>query len=257
MAFYSLFSRWRGRRVDIPDALWMTALARHPYARALGPADQERLVSLAAGFLAAKAVDGADGLIPTEEMRAHVAIRASVPILHLGLEYYSDWYAVVLYPSDFRVHDEFVDETGVVHRGNRELCGESLTQGPVVLSWPAIEEDMQHIDLDLVIHECAHKIDLLNGDADGYPPLHAGMNPQQWTESFRQAYESFCEAVEREQPVTLDPYAATDPAEFFAVVSETFFVTPWLVASELPAVYEQLRLFYRQDPVVVLAGNST
>jgi hypothetical protein len=256
MALHSLFSRWRGRHRDIPQALWRTALASHPYAHALDRGDQERLIALAAGFLAAKPVEGADGLTPTDDMRAHIALRACVPILRLGLEYYSDWYSVVLYPSDFRVHEEYVDEAGVLHRGSRELCGESLTQGPMVLSWPAIEEDMQHADLDLVVHECAHKIDLLNGDADGYPPLHAGMDPRRWTESLRQAYDALCDAVEREQPVALDPYAATDPAEFFAVVSETFFVTPRLVADELPAVYEQLRLFYRQDPATVLDGRS-
>jgi Mlc titration factor MtfA (ptsG expression regulator) len=252
MALGSLFTRWRGKGDDIPEPLWQTALAHHPYARALARHEQERLKLLAAGFLAAKSVEGADGLIPSDEMRAHIALRACVPILYLGLEYYSDWYAVVLYPSDFRVQDEHVDEAGVVHSGTRELCGESLTQGPVVLSWPAIVEDMQHPDLDLVVHECAHKIDLLNGDADGYPPLHTGMDPQRWTASFQQAYDALCESVDREQPVSLDPYAATNPAEFFAVASETFFATPWLLLEALPAVYEQLRLFYRQDPGAVL-----
>lgn len=252
MALGSLFTRWRAKGRNIPEPMWQTALAQHPYARALPRHEQERLKLLAAGFLATKSVEGADGLIPTDEMRAHVALRACLPILNLGLEYYSDWYAVVLYPCDFRVHDEHLDEAGVVHHGTRELCGESLTQGPVVLSWPAIVEDMRHADLDLVVHECAHKIDLLNGDADGYPPLHAGMNPQRWTASFRQAFDALCESVDREQPVPLDPYAATDPAEFFAVASETFFVTPRLVADELPSVYEQLRLFYRQDPSLIL-----
>lgn len=255
MTLGSLFTRWRDKSGVIPGPLWQTALACHPYIRALDRAEQGRLIMLATGFLAAKTVEGADSLIPTDEMRAHIALRASVPVLHLGLEYYSDWYSVVLYPSDFRVHDELVDEAGVVHRGTRELCGESLTQGPMVLSWPAIEEDMQHADLDLVIHECAHKIDLLNGDADGFPPLHAGMDPRRWTASLKQAYDALCESVDREQPVPLDPYAATDPAEFFAVASEAFFVTPWQVADELPAVYEQLRLFYRQDPATALKAK--
>jgi Mlc titration factor MtfA (ptsG expression regulator) len=116
---------------------------------------------------------------------------------------------------------------------------------------------MQHAELDLVIHECAHKIDLLNGGADGYPPLHAGMDPRRWTTSLQQAYDALCKSIDREQPMSLDPYAATDPAEFFAVASETFFVTPWLIADELPAVYEQLCLFYRQDPVIALKGHPS
>lgn len=251
MPFTSLLRLWGRRSLTLPDSLWEAAIRCHPYARLLTTRDRNQLITLAGRFLASKAVEGAHGLLPTDDMRAHVAMRACLPILRLGLEYYSDWYAMVLHPADFRVHDEYTDEAGVVHRGARDLCGESLTQGPVVLSWPAIEDDMEHADLDLVIHECAHKIDLLNGDADGYPPLHASMDSSRWTESFGTAYDELCRTVDGGGTAPIDPYATTDPAEFFAVSSETFFVAPGQLLHSMSAVYEQLRLFYRQDPAAV------
>jgi Mlc titration factor MtfA (ptsG expression regulator) len=239
---------WRRQLTGISEMVWGNAIQQHPCARRLVPDDKKRLVSLAGQFLRAKPIEGAHGLNPTGDMCAHIAVRACLPILELGLDYYSEWYAVVLYPADFRVEDEYADEAGVVHRGTRELCGESMTQGPMVLSWPAIEEDMAHADLDLVIHECAHKIDLLNGDADGYPPLHADMDSARWTGTFQQAYDDLCRIDNDGGETPIDPYAASDPAEFFAVASETFFVAPWQLTQSMPDVYQQLRRFYRQDP---------
>ena len=93
-------------------------------------------------------------------MRARIALHAGIPILNLGLDYYADWNSIVIYPGDFRVHDEYMDEHGVVHREIMDLCGQSLSQGPIVLSWEAMrEEDETPADHDLVIHECAHKLD--------------------------------------------------------------------------------------------------
>jgi len=101
-----------------------------------------------------------------------------------------------------------------------------------------------------VIHEFAHKLDMLNGEANGMPPLHAGMDRRAWAAAFEEAYEGFCDAVERNQDTWLDPYAAEHPAEFFAVISEAFFEDPREARRRYPAVYDQLRLFYRQDPAI-------
>jgi Mlc titration factor MtfA (ptsG expression regulator) len=99
-----------------------------------------------------------------------------------------------------------------------------------------------------VIHEFAHKLDMANGAADGRPPLHAGMDARAWTAAFTEAYEGFCDALERGRDTWLDPYAAEHPSEFFAVISEAFFEDPAQTKRRYPDVYEQLRLFYRQDP---------
>lgn len=250
------FLRQRARRPSLGTAVWSRALGHCAYARRLPPADSRRLRELAALFLDAKSFDGAAGLRITTEMRAAIALKACVPILNLGLDYYAGWKDVVVYPGDFRVNDEYMDNAGVVHQDTRDLCGQSLTQGPMVLSWQTIEEEDFMPDRDLVMHECAHKLDILNGDANGFPPLHASMSADRWARTFNAAFERFGAAVEEETETALDPYAATDPAEFFAVLSETFFTQPAIVRDDFPAVYAELSRFYRQDPCTVFAGGA-
>jgi Mlc titration factor MtfA (ptsG expression regulator) len=223
-----------------------------PYARALPRREQTRLRELTALFLCAKTFEPAHGLTITETMRALVGLKACVPILNLGLKYYDTWSGIVMYPGDFRVHDQYLDETGVEHHEIRELCGQSLTHGPMVLSWDTIREEAASAGYDLVIHECAHKLDARNGAADGFPSLHPGMSATEWTRDFRTAFERLGEASGRGWAGRLDPYAATDPAEFFAVVSEAFFTAPGIVYEEYPRVYRQLTAFYRQDPYALL-----
>jgi Mlc titration factor MtfA (ptsG expression regulator) len=151
----------------------------------------------------------------------------------------------VVYAGDFRVRRSEMDEDGVMHEWDDELAGEAMPGGPVVISWDAAAYD-SHINV--VIHEFAHKLDMLDGVADGMPPLHPGMDRRAWKRIFDDAYEGFCEAVERRSDTWLDPYAAEHPSEFFAVISEAFFEDPAETRRRYPEVYDQLRLFYRQDP---------
>jgi Mlc titration factor MtfA (ptsG expression regulator) len=102
--------------------------------------------------------------------------------------------------------------------------------------------------MNVVIHEFAHKLDMANGEADGLPPLHAGMDRRAWREAFRLAYEGFCDVLERGRDTWLDPYAAESPGEFFAVMSGMFFSDAAETRRRYPDVYDQLQLFYRQDP---------
>lgn len=251
MARSSLLDSWR-RRPAVSHALWSHALDYCRYAQALPVLERRRLRETVNAFLRAKHIEGAAGFEPTPQMHAIVALKACVPILHLGLACYADWKEIVIYPGDFRVHDEYTDEIGIVHRETRDLCGQSLSQGPIVLSWQTLEEERELADRDVVIHECAHKLDILNGAADGFPPLPTGMSAPQWTRAFRDAYDRFSEAVGTETDARLDPYAATDPAEFFAVLSETFFTEPETVYLDFPKAYRQLSEFYRQDPYAIL-----
>lgn len=239
------------RRPPLPEGLWRAALAATPYAGALPQPQQERLRALAGEFLRAKSFEGAAGLEITDRMRAVIALKACLPALELGLDYYDGWTSIVIYPGDFRVHEEYEDESGVVHRGLADLCGESLERGPMVLSWEAIAHPPAP-DQDLVIHECAHKLDTLNGPADGFPPLPADMDMRAWARDFMRAYDTLLRALDEGRGTHLDPYAETDPAEFFAVASETFFTAPAILYDDFPDVYGQLRRFYRQDPYPLL-----
>jgi hypothetical protein len=100
-----------------------------------------------------------------------------------------------------------------------------------------------------VIHEIAHKLDTLNGSANGYPPLHYGMDITQWAATLSTAYQSLVRQVEHHHRACINPYAATNPAEFFAVISEYFFCAPETLHTHFADVYQQLQLYYRQDPL--------
>ena len=235
---------WRRRRVlekhRVDEALWQALLKKMPFLP-----DSEKLKSLMLLFLAEKEFAGAHGIEVTDAMRVAIAAQACLPILELGLDWYRGWHGVVVYPGDFRVHRTEVDEHGVTHEWEDELAGEAFPGGPVVLSWDALAHDPA---MNVVIHEFTHKLDMLNGAADGLPPLHPGMDQRAWAAAFEAAYQGFCDALERGRDTWLDPYAAEHPSEFFAVVSEAFFTEAAETRRRYPEVYEQLRLFYRQEP---------
>ena len=244
----NLYHRWRSARHPLSNSTWAKALRTSSYARALPTNDQTRLRELTTQILRLKTFEGASGLNVSESMRARIALHAALPVLNLGLDFYTDWRSFIIYPGDFRVQEEYMDMHGVVHREIMDLCGQSLSRGPIVLSWEALrEEDETPADHDLVIHECAHKLDMLNGEANGFPLLHEDMNVRAWAGDFHAAYRQLCSKTDTPGS-HIDPYAAEDPAEFFAVMSETFFTAPQLVCQEHPAVYKQLQHFYRQDP---------
>lgn len=259
-----LYRRWLLRRHRIPEADWAWAVERLPYCQALAPADRQRLRELVTLFLLDKEFEGAAGLVVGDDMRLWVAVQACILILNLGLDYYSGWSAIILYPGDFRVrrqHAEQLAETlweheslALVHETTDELSGESWPHGPVILSWQAVNSG--DAGQNIVLHEFAHKIDMLNGEADGFPPLHAGMHAPAWTHDFETAYQRLCDALDGDEPVRLDPYAAESPAEFFAVLSETFFIDPRLVRQDFPDVYRHLKDFYRQDPHALMISTT-
>lgn len=227
-------------------------LSRHlPLLDRLGPADRERLAELAAAFLRHKTLEGAMGLEITEPMRNVIALQACLPVLHLGLNLYQGWHAVILYPDEFCSPYEFADEAGVVHQGNRELCGESWQRGPVILAWSYVEAEAQDPAPtgNLIIHEMAHKLDLLNGDDNGMPPLHQDMDAARWARVFQGAFDDLNRHLDLGQEPPIDPYAAESPGEFFAVVSELFFAWPECLLDLYPEVYRLLVHYYRQDPL--------
>lgn len=241
------------RRQAIPDNLWLPALAQLPYCQALDQHAQARLRELTNSFVHAKTFEGAAGLILTDAMRVRIAMQACVLILNLDLSSYDGWQAVILYPGDFRVDKEEVDETGVVHRWQEDLSGEAWEQGPVILSWDTVAAPSDG-RTNIVLHEFAHKLDMRNGRADGLPLLPKGISIKDWARDFEAAYLAFCHRLDHDQPVRIDDYAAESPAEFFAVLSEAFFLSPKIVQADFPKLYRHLTAFYLQDPLLVMPG---
>lgn len=229
--------------------LWQATVADHPILDRLGRDDLARLRELATLFLHEKLFEPVRGLVLDEAMRAGVAVQACLPILNLGLGWYDDWRTLVVYPSRFvRPRAQF-DEVGVMHEWQELLGGEAWERGPVILSWADVEASGWGEGYNVVIHEMAHKLDMRNGEADGFPPLHRGMQTRAWTAAFSAAFEDLHRCVDAGGLPPIDPYGADSPAEFFAVTSEYFFEQPGLLAHAYPAVYRLLAEFYRQAPL--------
>jgi len=254
------FTDWRRARVlknaVLDESVWRATVARYAFARALTDAEQARLRELSILFLHEKAIQGEGGLVLREEIHVSIALQACILILNLGLDYYRGWTEVLVYPDVFLTQHEFMDRNGVVHQMREPATGESWLQGPVILSWADIEWADHGTGYNVAIHEFAHKLDMINGAANGFPPLHGDMNREAWARAFGAAYENFCRRVEGHEETLIDPYAAEDPGEFFAVVSEAFFEIPDAVRVSYPEVYRQLVLFYRQDPGLRLENAS-
>lgn len=250
---------WRRRRLlrreTLPDALWSQAVAAVPVLRRLTDTGLARLRPLTLIFLHEKDITPAAGAKLTEDIRVCIAAQACLPILNLSLDYYDDWSSLIVYPQEFVPHHEYVDDAGVVHTTRYPVLGEAWLQGPIVLSAADAIPQAEDDEVNVVIHECAHKLDMLNGDANGFPPLHRDMSAQRWSAAFTRAYDAHCAQVDAGIDTALDPYAAETPGEFFAVASEAFFQLPAVLRGAYPEVYAQLAQFYRQDPHARALGS--
>jgi Mlc titration factor MtfA (ptsG expression regulator) len=247
--------RWRQRRAlarqPLPFAEWHAVVRGINCLQGLSAVELTRLRERVALFLDRKTLNGVQGLQLTRTMHLQIAAQACLPILNLGLDYYDGWCEVVVYPDSFRVRHPISDEIGLVSESDQVLSGEAWPQGPVILAWSDIQRERENHDpgSNVIIHEFAHKLDMLNGDANGMPPLHPDMQPRTWTRALSSAYQSLQHRLEHHRRGSINPYGATSPAEFFAVLSEYFFSAPWQLLQDCPDVYQQLRQFYRQDPL--------
>lgn len=230
--------------------MWARALRHLPFLAGLSDDEAKRLQDMAVIFLAEKEFTPVQGLELSEDDRVEIALQACLPVLELGLDAYEGWVGIVVHPSDFRVKRTRVGEDGVVHEWDDALAGESWPGGPIVLSWEALDDagSVAEGGANVVIHEFAHKLDMMDGEADGVPQLPTKKAREQWIEVFDAEYDRFCAAVEAGEETFLDPYAAEEEAEFFAVASEAFFETPNALKADFPALYGLFRDFYRQDP---------
>lgn len=248
----------------IPESLWTSVTTRYAFMRGLSKEESRRLRLIASDFLARKNIVGAGDVLISDTLRVEIAAQASILVLELGVDSYAGWQDIIVYPSQFMPTREVVDAAGVVHTSRDALAGEAWLGGPVVLSYEDVARtatDDAVAGFNVVIHEFAHKLDMQNGNANGFPPLHKGMSEAAWQRDFKAAYLQFCEQVDAAEAKALhdggvslnalpiDPYASENPAEFFAVISEAFFELPEIVFETFPAVYVQLRLFYRQHPL--------
>lgn len=252
----NLFARWRRDRSLarhlIPEAEFDAAVERLPILCGLTEPEFATLREHASLLIANKTFSAAGGASVTADVQHLIAVQASLLTLKLGEESWRGWEEIILYPAEFLRTREETDAAGVVHVNRDILSGEAWHGGPLVLSTSDVYEAGQGHGFNVVLHEFAHKLDMLSGDANGQPPLHRGMDTKAWAVDLGRAYYDLCARADRGEDTEIDPYATTNPAEFFAVTSEAFFETPDVLIETYPDVYKQYRAFYRQHPLARL-----
>ncbi|KAA9000539.1 DgsA anti-repressor MtfA [Affinibrenneria salicis] len=232
---------------------WQPAL-NIPLLAPLSHEEQRRLIALAHQFMRQKRLIALQGLTVTPLMEERIALLFALPVLELGIEWLDGFHEVLLYPGPFIVHDEWQDDIGLVHTGSTVQSGQSWEQGPIVLNWQEVKDSFDLSGFNLVIHEAAHKLDMRNGGgANGVPPI-ALRDVIVWEQQLHAAMASLQDEIDQvgEEAASMDAYAASDPAECFAVLSEYFFSAPELLCERFPELYLQFRQFYRQDPLIRL-----
>jgi len=233
----------------LPPDTWTWLVEDHPILAGLSDVELLRLRELSTVFLHEKTFEGADGLELDQGMREVIAVQACLPILHLGMEWYENWKTVIVVPDVFVEEHTSFDAAGVVHEWDEDQSGESWDTGPVLLSWKDVEASGWGEGYNVIIHEAAHRLDLMDGEVNGCPSLHKEMDPDEWRRVFTAAFQDLKrKAGRKKRGLKIDVYAVEDDGEFFAVTSEYFFERPGLLGREYPDVYRLLAAFYRQDP---------
>ncbi len=244
--------RERLRSARFPDE-WLCILkARVPLFHRLNEVDQVELMWRIQVFVREKQFEGCGGLEMSDELRVTIAGHGCLLLLHRDVDFYPLLYSVLVYPSAFLVPvNQQSDEIGgVVHEGSDLLCGEAWPTGAIVLAWDEVcrASSDDHDGTNVAIHEFAHLLDMEGGAADGTPILGNSDDYSRWAEVLSAEYRHLRRANRRGRRTVLDQYGTEDPAEFFAVVTETFFENPIEMKLRHPSLYQTLMAFYRQDP---------
>jgi Mlc titration factor MtfA (ptsG expression regulator) len=227
------------------------------HSRWLDARERARLHDLVVLFVAEKRWEGCGGLELSDEIRVTIAAHACLLILGLPHDLYRNVQSILVYPSTVVVPPRRLGSFEIPSapvEGPLPIYGQALRGGPVVLVWDEVRRSGRHPEggHNVVYHEFAHKLDMLDGRSDGTPPLHDRAEIRRWTEVCSREFLSLRGRAERGQPSFLDVYGATSEAEFFAVATEQFFDEPLGLRRLHPELYGVLRAFYRQDPAARL-----
>ena len=250
---FGWFRDWRRERTRVRPfpVPWNAVLEALPIYRRLSDTDRTELRGHIQVFMEEKRFEGCGGLDLSDRIRVTIAAHASILLLHRETDYYPQLDSILVYPHAYQAPSERHLGDYLVEEGTEVREGESWYRGAIVLSW----KDVQCGAMDrkegqnVVFHEFAHQLDDESGAADGTPVLEGRDEWRKWVDVFQREYERLLDAAERGSRTVLDPYGAESPSEFFAVATECFFQRPRDLQRRHRELYEQLRQFYRQDPV--------
>jgi Mlc titration factor MtfA (ptsG expression regulator) len=239
-----------------PEYLPLVARAVHLYA-VLPAEDRLELEGLIQVFLDEKRFEGAAGLAITDAIKVAIAAQACLLLLHRDTDVYPELETVLVYPHAFVARSTHRDGP-VVIEGPEARVGESWQRGLVIVAWDEVLGDARGTRPahNVVVHEFAHQLDAEDGDVTGAPKLASRARYIEWAHVLGDEYRALGERLGRGLATDIDAYAATSPAEFFAVVSELFFERPRALRKTHPALYDELVSFYRLDPAALVGQDG-
>jgi Mlc titration factor MtfA (ptsG expression regulator) len=248
-----LIKRRRNRLQRRPfPPLWNAIIENNlPIYLYLEPDERKRLQGHIQVFLTEKQFIGCRGLQVTEEMKIIIAAVACLLLLNERGQYFPKLRSILVYPSAYIVKETTAIDNYVVEERSVARLGESWTKDQLILSWEQIKQDTVNWQdgHNVILHEFAHQLDQEDGKAEGVPILKHSSDYPIWAKVMSEAYQQLCNDVLQGVNNVIDSYGATNPAEFFAVATETFFEKPHQLLSDYPAVYQQLQSYYQLDPV--------
>ncbi|GAC1410723.1 MAG: zinc-dependent peptidase [Gemmatimonadaceae bacterium] len=253
MVFDLFKSRRRARlRAQPVPAAWRPILESNlPVFNRLSARDQAELVGHTQVFLAEKHFEGCGGLELTDEIRVTIAGQACLLLLHRETDYYPDLISILVYPTGYTAREERHIGGGIWEEGGEDRLGHTGRRlGALVLAWDAVRHGAAAPadGENLVLHEFAHQLDFENQSSDGTPALGTHGDYLAWARVMSAEFNALRNASDAGLPTLLDDYGATNPSEFFAVITEAFFERPRALKKKHPALYEQLQRFFHQDP---------
>lgn len=235
--------------------LWSAIVEQNiPIYSSLSPTQRRKLQGNIQVFLAEKQFIGCQGLQVTAEIKLIIAAIACLLLFNEQEKYFPKLRSILIYPSTYVVNQTTANGNYVVEERREARLGESWTNDQVILSWEQVKQDTSNWQdgHNVVLHEFAHQLDQEDGKAEGVPVLSHNSDYIIWADVMTAEYQQLCNDVQRDRKTVIDSYGATNPAEFFAVATETFFEKPQQLLIHHPALYEQLQNYYQLDPVQLL-----
>lgn len=252
----SWMRRRRRRRLltaPFPDD-WLGLVETLPLFQALSKEDQTELLQKMSVFLSEKTFVSCSDAVVDDLLRMMIASGACLLLLHRETEYYPLVKEILIYPSTFKNCRREILAGGIVKEEDTALLGEASKWGEVILSADQVQRDAFNIHdgRNVVLHEFAHQLDGESGEFNGAPPLAEKAERASWSLDFTKGFRAL---QHHEGGTAIDAYGATNPAEFFAVATECFFERPSAMKQQYPAIYDDLKKYYRQDPLLALNSS--
>ncbi len=248
-----LLDWYEGKQVarHIPEEdLWQPATQQVQILNGFNSLELQRLRELVGEFLYQKRFIAAGGMELNDRIELSIATQACIPLLELSLDWYRGWNTIIVYPRSFTPQHAAIDALDSSHS---KLNDEVIADGAVVFCWDEHHRVDDNSNGHVVIYEFSHKLNGLNAMMEGQQPLHHNMDHDSWSriwnESFNERHAKFETGIDGVIDSRIDIRKATTLAEFFAVCSERFFVNPMGLWQTYPQIYQQLRIFYHQDPL--------